>query len=213
MRKITLCLILLLLCSTAFAQKEKQAKEILDKASSTLKKAGGIKAEFNITAFGRNGKKTASEKGNIRIKGPNFILETSSSVSWFDGHTQWSYLIASDEVNISNPTSEELQSINPYSLLNIYRQGYDYKLGGIKTINGKDGYEVILIPTDSKQNIAKIVLFITKTYQPFYINIEQRDGSKSEIIVTSYQTGQSYPDSLFKFDKKKYPNTEIIDLR
>lgn len=35
----------------------------------------------------------------------------------------------------------------------------------------------------------------------------------NEIIVTSYQTNQPLDNATFKFDKKKFPNAEVIDLR
>lgn len=213
MKKIILCLTLLSICLITFAQKDKQAKEILDKTATVFKKSDGINAGFNIIGFSKNGIKNGSDQGTIRLKGNNFMLETSNTITWFDGHTQWSYLIASEEVNISNPTPEELQNINPYSLLNIYQQGYDYKYNGTKTFKGKQVYEVVLIPTNKKQDLASITLLISKTYQPLYIKLEQKDKARSEITATSFTTEQKFSDSLFKFDKKKYPEAEIIDLR
>ena len=67
------------------------------------------------------------------MKGDKFLLETEGVTTWFDGRTQWSYLASSDEVNVSEPTLEELQSINPYSWLSLYKQ--DYKLKVAKTGN------------------------------------------------------------------------------
>ncbi len=37
--------------------------------------------------------------------------------------------------------------------------------------------------------------------------------TRNEITVTDYQTRLNYADSIFSFDKKQYPNAEIIDLR
>ena len=130
----------------------------------------------------------------------------------FDGTTQWSYLESSEEVNVSNPTPEELQTINPYALLSIYKSGYNYKYTGIKSRNGKQGFEVILTP-ENKQDITSITLFVSQTYQPLYIKVEQSNKSANEIIVTSYQTNQPLDNATFKFDKKKFPNAEVIDLR
>ena len=120
--------------------------------------------------------------------------------------------ISSEEVNVSNPTPEELQTINPYALLSIYKSGYNYKYTGIKSRNGKQGFEVILTP-ENKQDITSITLFVSQTYQPLYIKVEQSNKSANEIIVTSYQTNQPLDNATFKFDKKKFPNAEVIDLR
>ena len=62
------------------------------------------------------------------LKGNRFYLNSGGIQSWFDGTTQWSYLESSEEVNVSNPTPEELQTINPYALLSIYKSGYNYKV-------------------------------------------------------------------------------------
>lgn len=205
--------LLLLFSIATFAQKDKQARDVLDKTASAFNRGGGIKAAFNLTGSTKNGVQNVSSKGNIRLKGNSFLLETKEAVTWFDGKTQWSYLLSSDEVNISTPTSEELQKINPYYLFNMYRHGFNYIYNGVKNRNGKQGYEVILFPEDTKQDLTNIILFVNKEYQPLYIRLEQKDQSKSEIVITEYQTGQKYPDKLFRFDREKYPNAEIIDLR
>ena len=146
------------------------------------------------------------------LKGNRFYLNSGGIQSWFDGTTQWSYLESSEEVNVSNPTPEELQTINPYALLSIYKSGYNYKYTGIKSRNSKQGFEVILTP-ENKQDITSITLFVSQTYQPLYIKVEQSNKSANEIIVTSYQTNQPLDNATFKFDKKKFPNAEVIDLR
>ena len=76
----------------------------------------------------------------------------------------------------------------------------------------KQGFEVILTP-ENKQDITSITLFVSQTYQPLYIKVEQSNKSANEIIVTSYQTNQPLDNATFKFDKKKFPNAEVIDLR
>lgn len=183
------------------AQKDKQAEDILNRTADALKKAEGIRATFGGTS-----------NGTLLLKGERFYLNSGGIQSWFDGKTQWSYLENSEEVNISNPTAEELQTINPYALLSIYKNGYNYRYAGAKNRNGKQGYEVVLKP-EKNQDIASITLFVSKAYQPLYIKVEQSNKSVNEIIVTSYRTDLLFDDTTFKFDKKKFPNVEVIDLR
>lgn len=201
MKRTYLLALALFLSASVFAQKDKQAREVLDKTAHTLQQAGGIRATFGGTG-----------NGTLLLKGDQFYLNSGGVQSWFDGKTQWSYLESSEEVNVSNPTPEELQTINPYALLSIYKNGYNYQYAGTKSRNGKQGYEVILTP-EQKQDIASITLFVSKAYQPLYIKVEQSNQSANEIIVTSYQTHQPLDNATFKFDKKKFPNAEVIDLR
>ena len=143
------------------------------------------------------------------------MLKTSDIVTWFDGKTQWSYVAKNDEVNVSNPTQEELQQINPYTFLYIYQKGFSYKLGTVKTYLGKAVWEVILTAKDKKQELERITLYVTKdAYEPLYIQLQQRgQQTRNEITITSYQTRQNYADSIFVFNRKQYPSAEIIDLR
>ena len=201
MKRTYLLVLILFLSVSLSAQKDKQAREILDKTTNALQQAGGIRATFGGTG-----------NGTLLLKGNQFYLNSGGIQSWFDGKTQWSYLESSEEVNVSNPTPEELQTINPYALLSIYKNGYNYKYAGTKSRNGKQGFEVILTP-ENKQDITSITLFVSQTYQPLYIKVEQSNKSANEIIVTSYQTNQPLDNVTFKFDKKKFPNAEVIDLR
>lgn len=201
MKRTYLLVLILFLSVSLSAQKDKQAREILDKTTNALQQAGGIRATFGGTG-----------NGTLLLKGNRFYLNSGGIQSWFDGKTQWSYLESSEEVNVSNPTPEELQTINPYALLSIYKNGYNYKYAGTKSRNGKQGFEVILTP-ENKQDITSITLFVSQTYQPLYIKVEQNNKSANEIIVTSYQTNQPLDNATFKFDKKKFPNAEVIDLR
>lgn len=201
MRRIYLLALAICLSISVFAQKDKQAREVLDKTANTLKQAGGIHATFSGTG-----------NGTLLLKGEQFYLNSGGVQSWFDGRTQWSYLDSSEEVNISNPTPEELQTINPYALLSLYKNGYKYKYIGEKNRNGKQGYEVLLTP-EKQGDIASITLFVSKNYQPIYIKVTQSNKSVNEIVVNSYQINQPFNDATFKFDKKKFPNAEVIDLR
>lgn len=195
------------------AQQQAQAKTILDTTAATFRKTGGIKVEFDVKSFVK-GRPAGTVNGVIQLKGEKFMLRTEDAITWFDGKTQWSYLPGSDEVNVSTPTEAELQSANPYALLQVYQHGFNYQMGTTKNFRGKQVNEVVLTAKNKAQDTQRILLYITKdSYQPVYILMEQRDKSRSEITITGYQTGMKFADSAFVFDKKQYPRAEIIDLR
>ena len=185
------------------------ARDILDRAADAFRREGGVKITFSVRAPEGN------TNGSIRLKGDKFLLETEGVTTWFDGRTQWSYLASSDEVNVSEPTPEELQSINPYSWLSLYKQ--DYKLKVAKTGNASDdtAYKVVMNATKRSQDMQCIILYIEKgSFRPLKLSMVQL-GSKDAAVVfiNSYQTGKNYDDSLFVFDRKAYPTAELVDLR
>lgn len=209
---IFLCLALLS-CLTLFAQKEQRAKDILDKTSSTLSKDSGIKATFLLKNYRQN-KLSGQTEGTISLKGNRFMLETPRTTTWFNGKTQWTYVIENEEINVSTPTEEELQSINPYSFINLYKKGFDYKMAGTISYKGNSVYKVVLTPENKKQDISQIELLIEQSgSQPVFIRVHSKRGEEMTIEILSYRNKQNLSDSSFTLDTKRYPQAEIIDLR
>ena len=148
---LLICICLFGLALPLSAQKL-DAQDILDRTATAFRQAGGIQADFTVQTYAK-GVLQGSSVGTIRLKGEKFLLDADGVKTWFDGRTQWSYLTNSDEVNVSEPTPEELQSINPYALLSIYKQGYHMKLGKTDVYGGKPAYEVILTASDRKKDL------------------------------------------------------------
>lgn len=214
MKKYIFAVFIALLSLPVIAQQQLRAKIVFDKTTEAFQKANGIKADFMLKVI-TNGHLQGSENGTIMLNGDKFMLKTSEMTTWFDGKTQWSYITRNDEVNVSNPTSDELQQINPYSFLYIGKRNYNYQLGSTNVFQGKPIWEVILTSKNKKVEFDHIVLYVTKnTYEPLYIKLRQRgQNTFNEITVTHYQKGLQYANSTFVFNKKNYQTAEIIDLR
>ena len=183
------------------AQTDAKAAEVLDKVLEDLSDSNGIRADFE-----------GSETGFLLLKGEKFYLNNGNVQSWYDGKTQWSYVADTEEVNISHPTLEELQGINPYLILMRYKTDFNYTYKGTQTRNGVNGHEIVLTPKHSGQ-LEVIRVFISKTYHPLAMKMEQNGQTLSEINVTSYRTDQKLEDGMFRFNKSLFPNAEIIDMR
>lgn len=208
-------LMLLLLCLGISAPADAQsAKSVLDKTAATFTEKGAVKADFVIKNFVGQAQNGQSMTGSILLDGKKFKLNAQGITTWFDGKTQWTYVPENEEVNVTEPTDEELQSINPYTFLNFYKKGYKYKFGSTKTFQGKNIFEVVLLAKSQKQDIKQVVLFIEKnTYQLMQIKFRQGTNNWMSITVNSFDGRQKVMDSTFTFDKKDAPNAEIIDLR
>ena len=201
MKKLLTLWMLALLPYCISAQTDAKAIEVLDKTLEVLSGNNGIRADFGGT-----------ENGFLLLKGEKFYLNNGNIQSWYDGKTQWSYVADTEEVNISHPTSEELQSINPYLILMRYKSDFSYTYKGEQTRNGAKGHEVVLKPKHGR-GTEIIRVFISKAYQPLAMKVEKNGKTLSEINITSFRTDQHLEDGMFRFNKTLYPNAEIIDLR
>ena len=199
MKKIGFITMMLLLCVGVQAE---GAKSILDKAAATVSNPNGAQANFQMIS-----KQYGSTYGSISIKGRKFHASTPEAIVWFDGKTQWTYMKNNDEVNVSNPTEAELQAINPYNFINIYKQGF--KLSSKKVNNS---YEVHLKATDKKRKIQEMYIIVDQqSYRPTHVKMYQ-NGKWTVLLISSLKS-TSLNDGLFQFNAKDFPQAEIIDLR
>ena len=108
---------------STFAQKDAKAKEWLDKSSAAFSKAGALSLNFTLNIRDVSNKLSESFDGILNVKGTKFHLNTPDNEIWFDGKTQWMLQKDYDEVQISEPSEQEIQALNPAALLDIYKKG------------------------------------------------------------------------------------------
>lgn len=204
---------LLALMFGAFSVFSQNPKTLLDNASAAYAKAGGLNATFTLNTEDSKKKTTYSHDGTALMKGDKFKIEIPDGITWFDGKTQWVYAKGGDEVNVSNPSGEELAGISPSVFLNIYKAGFKLTYKGEKKENGKTSLLVEMIP-QKKGEYSKFLVYLDKTTNLFNkVSLFGRDGINTHLIIRKLQTGQTYANNVFAFDKKQYPNVEVVDLR
>ena len=200
MIKVAVMALFTMHCSlfTATAQ---TAKSVLDKAAANVSAKEGIRANFKMTGSHGN------TSGQIAVKGRKFYATTPMATVWFDGKTQWTYMKNNDEVNISNPTEAQLQAINPYNFINLYKKGYNYTLNK----SGND-FVVHLTATNANAKIKEMFISINKNnYNPTQVKLLQ--GKKWTIFDITDLKKLAVADSQFRFNSKDFPSAEVIDLR
>ncbi|MDR2804085.1 MAG: outer-membrane lipoprotein carrier protein LolA [Dysgonamonadaceae bacterium] len=197
------------------AQKDAKAKEWLDKSSAAFHEAGALSISFTLNIKDVSNKITESFDGILELKGIKFHLNTPDNEIWFDGKTQWGLLKAYDEVQISEPSAQETQILNPAAILSIYKKNCNYKYKGEKTDEkGRKVQEVELIPQAKENEMTRIVMHIgSNDSMPSKIHIFYKNGIENVIHINKYQKNTALKDTSFVFDAKKYPDAEIIDLR
>ena len=198
MKRLCFLITTVLLCTTTFAQ---TAKSVLDKAAANISVKSGVQASFKMSGS------MGTTSGTIAVKGKKFHATTPQAIVWFDGKTQWTYMKNNDEVNVTTPTEAQLQAINPYNFINLYKNGYTATLNK----SGKD-YVVHLTASSKDKKIREMFISVNKSsYHPTQVKLLQ--GTKWTIFDITDLKKQNIPDTQFRFNAKDFPQAEVIDLR
>jgi len=188
------------------------AETILDDAAKAYEKSNGISVQFIIHIQSQKQGISESFEGTIQMREDKFVLITPDARNWYDGTTMWTLII--DEVNLTTPSGDDLQLINPMYLFRTYKNGFNYVFTGESTTDsGKTAYDVQLT-SKGRSDIEKIEVQIEKTSSlPARMTVYMKNGIRSLIRISKIQTGINQPDSFFVFDPKDYPDVMEIDLR
>lgn len=213
MRK-ALLLFLLGFSLICYAQKAETAAQILEKCAAKFENSKGIEATFIMKELNQSNQIVNEMQGNLKNRKEKFFVSTSLFTTWFDGKTQWSYLVDNSEVNMTHPTTEEIEQSNPVSLLRLYKKGFKANLISTVVRNNLSIAEIELLPIDRRSPWRRVLLCINKkSYLPSLIVLESSKGDKTEIHFNAINEHANYPDSDFVFRLNNYPDVELIDLR
>ena len=190
------------ICQFSFIQAQPSAKSVLDKCAATVSAKEGISAQFRMESA-----QYGNASGTIAVKGKKFHATTAAASMWFDGTTQWTYLQKNNEVSVVTPTEAQLQAINPYNFINLYKKGFTYTMS-----TSASSYQVHLTAEDPKRKVQEMFITIDKNNNtPSEVKIRQ--GNKWTTFVITHLTTQKLDDSEFVFSSKDFPSAEVIDLR
>ena len=189
------------------AQNATKAKQVLDKTSAIISNKGGASANFKISS-----EKTGNTSGTILIKGNKFQATTPQAIVWYNGKTMWTYMKNSDEVNISHPSSKQLEAMNPYNFINIYKKGYKMEM-----TKEKGAYKIHLTASGSQQHIEEMYLTVNSAnyhLKEVKMAYGRSQGKKNWNTYTITNLKQKpLADACFAFQSKDFPTAEVVDLR
>lgn len=194
--------VILMFSSGLYSQNSKQAKICLDKATAIINNKEGLQVYFSISKSDIGG----GTSGNLAIKGNKFMAITPLVSVWFDGKTQWAYTKSTNEVSVFNPTEAQRLSINPYSFINIYKNGYMLSM----TITGNQKV-IHMLAQNKKRSVSEAYITLSMSNQ--LKQVKMRKGGKWTIIKIIRIKTKKLNDAIFKFNKKLYPKAEIVDMR
>lgn len=201
---IFIIIALLSVCTVARADTQ-DAAQIMQKSASALLKSGGVTASYTLKVGG------VSETGTISVKGKRFAIVSSSRSVWYDGSSLWTLDPEEKEVTLTAPTAADVASVNPYLLVSNYKAEYTARL--VKgTVKGT--YNIQLTPKNRQNYVKSATLCIrASNYMPVRMDVTDRSGNKTVIVVSNVKTGVRLADSVFRFTPKNHPGVKLIDLR
>ena len=174
-------------------------KHVVDQMSSSP-----VQAAFTVTGSGM------SQEGAITMSGNKFVVTTSDLSTWYDGKTQWTLSQAVKEVNVTEPSREELAEINPLIILSALSSRFSAEMGQ----STADSYSILLSRRDNDTGIASATVRVNATtWNPVAITIVTSTGERFTIDIKSIKKLKSITDSTFRFNPALYPGVEVIDLR
>jgi outer membrane lipoprotein carrier protein len=207
-------LTLMTLGQTKPATNDPEAKKVLDAVSAKFKTFTTVQAGFTYKVEDSKGKTMSTKSGTIWMKGNKYKVSFGGQEIFSDGKTVWNYDKSSNEVTIStiDPSGS---AITPQKLFtNFYDNDFLYLLSGEKKVGTKTIQEIEMTPTDKSKTFHKVYLQVDKTAKTIYsTKVLENAGNKYTYTVSNMKTNAAMAESVFAFDKKKYPGVEEVDLR
>ena len=178
---------------------------LLQRCAAKIKSAPSLSVTYTVSADGN------TAEGLLVLQGEMFTISTPGMVSWYDGKSQWTYSDQIGEVNVISPTAEEVQQINPFAIVKSFSSSYSSEQvksssAGVTTLR--------LTANNRKSDISSADVTINdKTLYPTRIVLTMSNRQKVTINIQNVKAGGKLPVSNFRFDAKRYPNVQVIDLR
>jgi Outer membrane lipoprotein-sorting protein len=194
------------------ASQDKEASDILDRASNQLTGAETLQVLFELTiTYPEEESITLSSK--VVQSGKKFLFINKEQEYYGNGEDIWIYIPSHNEVQINDFEEDELEDyfITPLDLLSQYKSGkFESR---ISDQDGQDIY-VELKPIDDYNEYSKLRLTIGRTTAEIkHVKAFSKDATVVEIEITDIKKNIPVKDELFQFDVSKYPGVHVEDLR
>ncbi|MBS1589481.1 MAG: outer membrane lipoprotein carrier protein LolA [Bacteroidetes bacterium] len=213
-RMLILCVVAL--CSMnnpTTAQTDAKAKSILEAVSKKISGLKSLKANFALHLMSANGKTKQSKTGSFFMKGTKYRVSLGDQEIICDNKTVWTYVKATNEVQVSNYNPSE-QTLSPTKLFtNFYDKEYRYKYLGNKSFNGKSVSMIELLPTNSNKQFSKVELAVDASNTIVGGNVYEKNGNQYKYEVSGFTPNAAVNDAQFMFNAKQHPGVEVVDLR
>jgi outer membrane lipoprotein-sorting protein len=211
-KKIFLLTALVLIGFTTQAQ-DKKAQDLLNQVAAIVKSYDNIVIDFKYTLTNVKENINQDSKGNVTMKGNQYVLNFMGVTKIFDGKKTYTIVPEDEEVTISTVNEKDNSSFTPSKMLTFFNTGYKCSMDALQNIKGRKIQYIKLVPTNPKDASKEILLGIDVQTKHIYTLIETgKKGTKTTLTVNSFKTNQPLSKNQFTFVESKYPNYYINKL-
>lgn len=206
MKKLTLLLLLGLLCTAAAAQ-----ESVLKKIENKVTSLHTFKASVLFSTQGERGGK-AEYKGEMIVKGRSYAVKFGQMEIYGDGKTIRTYTPSRSEVVIENAPSNSALMSSPLNFMAVSEKDFTTTANGSKAIGGSSYKTISLQPKgEMAKNVKNVVVAYDGSYMPKEVTATTPEGLKITILINRITVLPLIADSELAFDNSRAK--EIIDFR
>ncbi|MFK7774073.1 MAG: outer membrane lipoprotein carrier protein LolA [Saprospiraceae bacterium] len=210
--------------ATGFAQKkdftkvqdvDPEAQKVLEKVSKKYEAYKSIEATFSLEIEIPE-EPVDKQTGKLKQQGEKYNVDLSSYSMICDGESFWVHNKQNKEVQLNDPPEEDDEEMMaPQDFYSFYKKGkYLYALTNAIVEKGVPLLQIEFKPLEADSEYSKIRMTIEKkTSAVKRIKVFSKDGSRFTLEIEDFKANKKYTKADFTFDKKKFPDVHIEDLR
>lgn len=186
----------------------KEAKALLNVAVEKLQsgKLYTIEFEYQFENPKATPPVTQTEKGKLMLKGNRYHLFFMDMEQIYDGTKAYNILPDDKEIQVMEPDENDI--LSPSVILNQYREGHTYYLGGKVKINNIT-HEVVVIKPKASAEVDYIEVVINpNNHQLHRMTQRGRDGTTTTFKIL--RIAENTAGGTITFTKDKYKGYKII---
>ena len=209
-KHITLIAGFILMFASSSLSAQDKANDYVKQLAQSINKHNSIEVGFTYQFVSGTDEDGADDiyagevlEGRAYFQGASFRVLMDGTLNISDGKTQWAYFPDVNEVMVGDASDED----NPVKIL----AGLEKECSAGTLGNDEQGNLVVEL-YDGEGFPMGLVLKFSKKGD--FKGLVKRTGQESLILnVTDIKYDQNYKQGFFTFDKKAYPNVEVIDMR
>ena len=220
MQKIKFFILFFFIFSLLKGNSQQQNVKDTDKGASLVLKELLVKYNafktivFEFTIKVENETKVLSSyDGTLYIKDKKYYVAFNDQIFACDTTMIWNYQKSSNEITIYEFEEEEDPIFHPVKMLANWEDEYYAKYIDDIFENNKK-MQIIDLQPKKRKSYYKIRIYIDQLKKEIArVIIYEKDNTAMTYYITKQTANTSIPDSQFVFDRTKFPNVQINDMR